>query len=135
VRAAIATHGVGNDVLLPGYVDDETLAGLYSGAAAVVIPSLAEGFGLPAVEAAACGAPLVLSDLPAHRETMDGAAMYFPPGDADALTERIRAVLSDPCDLGERARRTVEGRTWDAAVQPLRKLIEEAARPRARKDR
>ncbi len=60
----------------PGSCSDETLACLYSGATCVVLPSLAEGFGLPAVEAAACGAPLVLSDLPAHRETLDGAAIF-----------------------------------------------------------
>jgi glycosyltransferase involved in cell wall biosynthesis len=122
-------------VLLPGYVDDETLAGLYSGAAAVVIPSLGEGFGLPAVEAAACGAPLVLSDLPAHRETMDGAALYFPPGDGRALASRLREVLSEPRDLGERARRAVSGRTWDPAAQRLRTLIEGAVRPTVRRHR
>jgi glycosyltransferase involved in cell wall biosynthesis len=135
VRNAIAAHRVSDDVLLPGYVDDETLAGLYSGAAAVVIPSLGEGFGLPAVEAAACGAPLVLSDLPAHRETMDGAALYFPPGDADALARRLREVLSEPRDLGERARRAVGGRTWDAAAQRLRELLGDAAAPSVRKER
>jgi glycosyltransferase involved in cell wall biosynthesis len=131
VRERIAEHGVGDDVLLPGYVDDETLAGLYSGASAVVIPSLGEGFGLPAVEAARCGAPLVLSDLPAHRETMDGAALYFPPGNADALASRLREVLSEPRDLGERARRAVAGRNWDPAAERLRTLIADAVRPAA----
>jgi glycosyltransferase involved in cell wall biosynthesis len=135
VRERIAAHGVGDDVLLPGYVDDEILAGLYSGAAAVVIPSLGEGFGLPAVEAARCGAPLVLSDLPAHRETMDGAALYFPPGNADALASRLREVLSEPHDLGERARRAVAGRTWNPAAERLRTLIADAVRPGARRAR
>ena len=55
VRARIAELGLGDDVVLPGFVPDEALACLYSGAAAVVLPSLAEGFGLPAVEGA--GAP------------------------------------------------------------------------------
>jgi glycosyltransferase involved in cell wall biosynthesis len=135
VRERIAAHGVGDDVLLPGYVDDEILAGLYSGAAAVVIPSLGEGFGLPAVEAARCGAPLVLSDLPAHRETMDGAALYFPPGNADALASRLREVLSEPRDLGERARRAVADRTWNPAAERLRTLIADAVRPSARRAR
>jgi glycosyltransferase involved in cell wall biosynthesis len=135
VRERIAAHGVGDDVLLPGYVDDEILAGLYSGAAAVVIPSLGEGFGLPAVEAARCGAPLVLSDLPAHRETMDGAALYFPPGNADALASRLREVLAEPRVLGERARRAVADRTWNPAAERLRMLIAEAVRPSARRAR
>jgi glycosyltransferase involved in cell wall biosynthesis len=127
VRHAISTHDLEADVLLPGYVEDDTLAALYSGAAVVVIPSLGEGFGLPAVEAAACGAPLVLSDLPAHRETMDGAALYFDAGDADALTARLRAVLSAPGDLGARAQLAVRGRTWDAAAERLQELLVDAA--------
>src|SRR5439155_21938113 len=60
VRAGIAAHGLADRIRLPGYVSDEALACLCSAATAVVIPSLAEGFGLPAVEAAACGAPLLL---------------------------------------------------------------------------
>ena len=127
VRKAISELHLEDDVVLPGYVDDATLAALYSGAAVVVIPSLGEGFGLPAVEAAACGAPLVLSDLPAHRETMDGAALYFPPGDAEALTARLNDALSSPGDLGEPARRTVGGRTWDSAAERLRELLVAAA--------
>jgi glycosyltransferase involved in cell wall biosynthesis len=127
VRKAIAELRLEDDVVLPGYVDDDTLAALYSGAAVVVIPSLGEGFGLPAVEAAACGAPLVLSDLPAHRETMDGAALYFPPGDADALTARLNDALSAPGDLGDRAQRAVVGRTWDSAAERLRELLLAAA--------
>jgi glycosyltransferase involved in cell wall biosynthesis len=129
VRDRIASNGLGEHVLLPGYVDDDTLAALYSGASAVVIPSLAEGFGLPAVEAAACGAPVVLSDLPAHRETLNGAALYFTAGDTDALARRLHEVLSEPHELGERARRAVTGRTWDAAADRLRALIEDTVRP------
>jgi glycosyltransferase involved in cell wall biosynthesis len=127
VRERIAAHHLGENVLLPGYVDDESLAALYSDAAAVVIPSLAEGFGLPAVEAAACGAPLVLSDLPAHRETLGSAALFFPPGDADALAERLREVLAEPSDLGARARAAVRNRTWDDAAEVLRGLLADAA--------
>ena len=83
----------GERVLLPGFVSDETLACLYAGATAVVLPSLAEGFGLPAVEAAACGAALVLSDLPAHRETLDGAAIFVAPSDAHAIARRSRVSV------------------------------------------
>ena len=72
------------------------LACLYGAAAAVVNPSLGEGFGLPAVEAAACGAPLVLSDLPAHRENLGDAALYFPPLDADSLLWNLVRLLDDP---------------------------------------
>src|SRR5205085_3000378 len=70
VREHVGRLGLEEQVLLPGFIPDEELACLYGACAAAVVPSLAEGFGLPAVEAAACGAPVVLSDLPAHRETL-----------------------------------------------------------------
>lgn len=132
VRARIAVNQLERDVLLPGFVSDETLAALYSGATAVVIPSLAEGFGLPAVEAAACGAPLVLSDLPAHRETLNGAALYFPPGDAAALVAQLERLVQDPAvarALAVRGRSAVEGLTWDAAAERLGELIADAVPP------
>src|SRR5262249_51212387 len=87
VRARIASHGLGDAVEMTGSLPDEALACLCSAATAVVLPSLAEGFGLPAVEAAACGAPLALSDLPAHRETIGESALYFPPTSVDDLAE------------------------------------------------
>ncbi len=92
VRDRIGELGLEERVLLPGYVSDETLAGLYSGAAAAVVPSLSEGFGLPAVEAAACGCAVVLSDLPAHRESLGSAALFFEPTDVSQLAEALDAV-------------------------------------------
>jgi len=118
-------------VLLTGYVPDETLACLYAGALAFVSPSLSEGFGLPAVEAAVSGAPVVLSDIPAHRETLDGAAVYFPPGDARALARELEAVIGDEAlrvRLGAAARDRVVGLSWDAAAAALRVVLAEAAR-------
>ena len=85
----------GTQVVLPGFVSDETLACLYTAATAVALPSLAEGFGLPAVEAAACGAPVVLSDLPAHRESLGDGGLYFPARDAGALGAALTTMLDD----------------------------------------
>ncbi len=131
VREQIGQHGLDGRVLLPGFVPDETLARLYSGALAFVSPSLGEGFGLPAVEAAACGAPLVLSDLPAHRESMGDAALYVPPAERRSLTEALLCVLGDEelrRSLGARARERVAARSWDAAAQALAALLREAVR-------
>jgi alpha-1,3-rhamnosyl/mannosyltransferase len=130
-RARIAALGLGDDVLLPGFVPDETLACLYSGASAVALPSLAEGFGLPAVEAAACGAAVVLSDIAAHRETLGEQALFFPPRDADALADRLCQLLRSDIlrrSLAERGRRQVARYTWDASAEALRTLVHEAAR-------
>src|SRR5262249_640344 len=95
VRQRIASRSVEREVLLPGFVPDERLAALYTGAAAVVNPSLAEGFGLPAVEAAACGAPVVLSDLPAHRESLGDDASFFSPRDPEQLARELDRLLTD----------------------------------------
>ena len=130
VKERVADLGLEGHVVFPGYVADETLASLYSAATAVVIPSLAEGFGLPAVEAAACGAPTVLSDLPAHRETLGDAALYFRPTDREELTRLLGRVIRDVelrRNLGERGKRAVAGLSWDASAERLRDLIREAA--------
>ncbi|MBA2462457.1 MAG: glycosyltransferase family 4 protein [Actinobacteria bacterium] len=131
VRERVERHGLGAAVRLPGFVSDEALACLYSGARAVVIPSLAEGFGLPAVEAAACGAPVALSDLPPHRETLGEAALFFPPTDVSALAVILERLSGDEelrREVGSRGRRAVSGLTWDAAAAELGMLLREAAR-------
>lgn len=131
VRGRIARHGLNGRVVLPGFVADEVLARLYSGATLVVNPSLGEGFGLPAVEAAACGAPLVLSDLPAHRESLGDAALYVPPGDTAALAEALLRLLDDDegrADLARRGRQRVAGLSWDDAASRLGSLLRQAAR-------
>lgn len=132
----VSTLELTESVLLPGFVDDETLASLYSGSSAVVIPSLAEGFGLPAVEGAACGAPMVLSDLPAHRETLDGCAMFFPATDVAALARTLESLLDDraaAATIAERGHARAQTLTWDAAVPPLRDLLVDAAMRRGRR--
>lgn len=131
VRARIAQHRLEGAVRLAGFVSDETLACLCSAATAVVVPSLAEGFGLPAVEAAASGAPLALSDLPAHRETLGDAALFFPPESTEALTGALARLAGDESlrrDLSARARAAVAGLTWDAAAAELGTLIRKATR-------
>jgi glycosyltransferase involved in cell wall biosynthesis len=126
----IREHSLEQQIVLPGFVSDETLACLYVGATAVVVPSLAEGFGLPAVEAAASGAALVLSDLPAHRETLDGAAVFVPPTDVGAIARALVELIADPTlrtSLGERAREAVSSLSWDASARALHAVITEAA--------
>ena len=73
------------NVTLTGHVSDEHLAAIYSGAHALVVPSEAEGFGLPAVEALACGTPVVACEVPALREVLEERATFVQPGDLKAL--------------------------------------------------
>jgi alpha-1,3-rhamnosyl/mannosyltransferase len=78
-----------------GYADSPRLKALYEGAAVVVMPSIYEGFGLPAVEAMAAGAPLVLSDLPVLREVAGDAAVFAAADDSAAWATEIRKLLDD----------------------------------------
>jgi glycosyltransferase involved in cell wall biosynthesis len=82
-------------VLLPGRLPDESLAALLRGAAAAVVPSLHEGFGLPALEAMACGAPLVATRAGNLPSLVGEAGVLVEPGSADALRDGIASVLGD----------------------------------------
>ena len=129
VRCRVAELGLEEHVVFPGFVPDATLACLYSAATAVVIPSLAEGFGLPAVEAAACGTATVLSDLGSHRESLGDAALYAAPTDTHALARQMIRVTTDDrlrARLGAEARASVARLSWDRTASDLRALIEDA---------
>ncbi len=89
-------------VLLDGAGDDE-LPALYSGAAAFVFPSRYEGFGLPPLEAMACGTPAIVSNAGSLPEVTGGAALLFDPDDELALAERLRELLGSPARRAELA--------------------------------
>ncbi|TMC46560.1 MAG: glycosyltransferase family 4 protein [Chloroflexi bacterium] len=76
-------------------VPDDDLASLYSHCAAFVLPSLYEGFGLPLLEAMACGAPCIASDIPALREVGGDACIYVAPDDLVGIAEALTTVLVD----------------------------------------
>ena len=80
------------DVKLTGEVSDDELAAIYTGAHALVFPSDDEGFGLPPIEALACGTPVVASDVPALREVLDGRATLKDVGDLDGLIAAAEAA-------------------------------------------
>jgi glycosyltransferase involved in cell wall biosynthesis len=94
-------------VVLP-FLDRSTLASVYRRCALVLLPSEREGFGLPVLEALACGTPIVASDIDALREVGGTAVEYCPPEDIDAWTSTVVRVLSERRDdpEGWRARRT-----------------------------
>jgi len=93
IRAEVARLGLQTRVfVIPGQGDD-ALPALYSGAVAFVFPSLYEGFGLPPLEAMACGTPTIVSDAASLPEVTGAAALTFPVDDEAALSARIREVL------------------------------------------
>jgi glycosyltransferase involved in cell wall biosynthesis len=112
-----------------GFVSDERLVDLYAGAACFLFPSLGEGFGLPPLEAMACGAPVVMSDRPALGEIGGGATLQAPPLDVEALAAHVLGVISDR-ELADslRAAGLVRARrfTWDAAAAATERVYREA---------
>lgn len=91
----IRQKGLADRVCLTGYLQDEDLCGLYSTCAAFVYPSLYEGFGLPPLEAMACGAPVITSRIPSVMETVSSAARLVDPTDIDDLAQSMKEFLSD----------------------------------------
>jgi len=98
------TLGLTNRILFPGQIADPDLPALYSGCALFVLPSLEEGFGLPALEAMACGAPVIAANRAAIPEVVGKAAILFDPDDVAAMTKAMTDVLTQP-ELGTTLRR------------------------------
>jgi glycosyltransferase involved in cell wall biosynthesis len=101
-----------------GHVPDDELPGLYAGAAAFVLPSLYEGFGLPCLEAMACGTPVVASDTTALPETCGDAALLVDPTDQVAIAEAVQRALGNE-DLAARGLRRASEFSWDRTVAEL----------------
>jgi glycosyltransferase involved in cell wall biosynthesis len=112
--------GVGEQVSLRGRVTDEDLRELYRHCAALLFPSLYEGFGLPPLEAMACGAPVIASDRASLPEVVGEGGLLLPPDEPDAWANAVETLVSDERHREEFARR---GRAraarfnWDAAAE------------------
>jgi glycosyltransferase involved in cell wall biosynthesis len=116
LRGQIDAAGVGDRIRLLGWVDDATLDGLYRAADCFVFPSLAEGFGLPVLEAMLRGTPVACSNTTSLPEVAGDAALLFDPLDIEAIAVSIRRILEDEC-LAERLRAVGRERakrfTWE----------------------
>ena len=108
VEAAVRQISHRDRVRLTGYVDEADTPALLRGAAAVAYPSLEEGFGLPALEALACGAPLVTTTGSAMEEVATGAALLVAPGDVDGLAQALEALVAGGAAVDERRRLGLE---------------------------
>ncbi len=126
----IAELGLDSRVHLVPDVADSWLPAVYRAASVFAFPSLAEGFGIPVLEAMACGVPVVASDIPPIAEVTGTAAILVDPRDVTAWTSAMAAVLSDAglagrlAAAGTAAARTV---SWDRGADALRRLLSAVA--------
>ncbi len=94
--ATVRAAGYHEDLVFTGHVPQDDLVSLYNAADLFVHPSLLEGFGLPPLEAMACGTPVIVSNASSLPEVVGGAALMIDPLDVEALARTIRTVLDDP---------------------------------------
>jgi glycosyltransferase involved in cell wall biosynthesis len=128
---AIKKSPVRDRIVLTDYLHDDDLRALYSACQAFVYPSIHEGFGLPPLEAMACGAPVVASRIPALEETTGEAALLFDPGSVDELTKRILKVLDNESgrrELSAAGLRRAAEFTWKKTAEATLNVYEEALR-------
>ena len=126
-----AARGVLERVDDVGAVSDAELRELYAGTACFLLPSLYEGFGLPALEAMASGAPVVASDRASLPEVVGDAGLLADPEDPDALAAAVHRVLSDPAlraELRTRGLARAARHTWAAAATGTAERLRQAAR-------
>jgi len=132
--AAIAGHGLGDAVEFLGGVSPQRLLELYRRCGLFVFPSTVETFGNPLVEAMACGAPVVCSNVSAMPEVAGDGAQYFDPLDADAMARKVIDLLGDEAARAELARRGLERAgnfSWEITARRTAAVLAEAAGWRA----
>ena len=122
--------GIEERVTFTGFVPDEDLVLLYNAAAMLVLPSKGEGFGLPVVEAMACGLPVAASDRNSLPEVLGGAGLLFDPDSPDAIAACIRRLLREPrlrAELRARGLARAEAYSWSAGADTMVRVLEDAA--------
>jgi glycosyltransferase involved in cell wall biosynthesis len=131
LKQQVLRLGLEGKVLFPGWIDPADLPVLYSRSALFVLPSLAEGFGLPALEAMACGAPVATSDRTALPEVVGDAALLFDPEDLSGMAQVLTRILEDPqlrADLAQRGIRRVARFSREQTAAKVLALLHEVGK-------
>ena len=131
IFAEVERRDLAGRVLFPGYVDDADLSALYSAAQALAYPSLYEGFGLPLLEAMACGTPVLASTAPCLPEVAGKAALLVDPYDVDDIAAGLQQIVSDSglrVELVERGFERAAQFRWEDSARKLVELYTVLAR-------
>lgn len=129
LRSEIAARGTESLVRWVGYVPDADLRHLIAGAVALLLPSQAEGFGLPAIEAAACGTPVIATTASPLPELLDGGGIFHLPGDVPAIADAMASLLDDDAKrraMGERALAMARRLSWEATAKAVLEALSSA---------
>lgn len=129
LKAQAKQLGLESAVVFPGYVSEAELAALYRDAALFVFPSLAEGFGLPALEAMAAGTPVAASNASCIPEVCGDAAAYFDPHSMESIANTVSQLLNKPQkleQLHEAGLKHVKSFSWQQTVSQIHQLYLEA---------
>ena len=130
IHDTIAEAGTVEKIVWTGFVPDERLRHLHSGALALVLPSEAEGFGLPAVEAAACGTPVIATTQSPLPDLLAGGGIFVSPGDQDTLEGALRLLSNDEplrSRMGRVALQRARALSWERGARAALDAIREAA--------
>jgi glycosyltransferase involved in cell wall biosynthesis len=119
-------------ITITGYVDAAQRVDLYANAAMLVLPSYEEGFGLPVLEAMACGVPVVISSRGSLPEVAGNAATPVDPDDVDGFVEQMQALLEDPAGAIERGNEQASHYNWAACAVAARQAYQSAVEVRRR---
>jgi glycosyltransferase involved in cell wall biosynthesis len=128
IFAAVRRLGLERQVLFPGYVPEEDLPALLSGATAFVLPSLYEGFGLPVLEAMACGTPVIAANVSSLPEVVGDAGLLVNPLDSDALAAAMQRLLTDAAlraELRQRGLARAKLFSWPRCAQETLAVLEQ----------
>lgn len=129
IFAEVKKQDWGRDVIVTGYVQDEDLPAFYRAASAFIYPSLFEGFGIPPLEAMACGTPVVTSNTSSLPEVAGEAALLIDPYDEQALADAVARIVADQplrTLLRERGLAQAKKFTWREAAEKTLQLYREA---------
>lgn len=114
-----------NDIIMPGAVPNTLLPLLYANAEVFVLPSLQEGFGIPLLEAAACGIPLVTSDRSSMKEIVGDAGILINPEDVSSIAQGIQAALQQKEVLSSQSVTLAQKFSWDATARQTLRVLKE----------
>lgn len=129
LKAVVEETGMQEWVELKSWVDDDEMRELYSTATVMAMPSFADGFSLPALEAMMAGLPVMISDIPVYREVVGDVALFLDPNSLTSIAEAMRAAATQPdlmADLSRRGRDRAALFSWERTARGTIETFETA---------